>query len=177
MSTLTTKTLTIVLVVMFTAVFAVSCGDSNKSQNSTGETTGEATKNEEEKSIEEQVAAIKQYNTGIGPVKKVEIGAFDAKMAAEGKKIYEMKCQSCHRIEGDRLVGPSFKGISERRTPEWVMNMVMNTEAMLNEDPDAKSMLEICLVRMPNQNVSEPEARNIVEYLRDIEGHKTTWTE
>jgi len=173
MKILTTKaTLTMAVVLLLTA-FISSCGDSS---NKTG-STGQSTPNEQEKKIEEQVAAIKQYNIGIGPVTKVEIGPFDAKMAAEGKKIYEMKCQSCHRLEGDRLVGPTFKGVSERRTPEWVMNMVMNTEAMLNEDPEAKSLLELCLVRMPNQNVSESDARNIVEFLRDVEGHKKTWTE
>ncbi|MDL5051467.1 cytochrome c [Oscillatoria amoena NRMC-F 0135] len=105
------------------------------------------------------------------------MGDLDAALSVKGKGIYELKCQSCHRLEGERLVGPSFKGVTERRTPEWVMNMVMNTEAMLNEDADAKSLLELCLVRMPNQNVAEPDARAIVEYLRDIDGHKKTWTE
>lgn len=171
MTTLTTKTTLTVATALFFAASIVSCGDSSN------KTSGNQTPTAEEKKLEEKVNEIKHYNTGIGPITKVEIGPFDAAMAAKGKSVYEMKCQSCHRIEGDRLVGPSFTGVTERRTPEWVMNMIMNTEAMLNEDQTAKDMLEICLVRMPNQNVAEPDARNIVEYFREIDGHKKSWTE
>lgn len=165
------RKLTTGLLLLAILVFSACGGSSNPSQNT------QSTTNEEAKKVEKQVEAIKKYNTGIGPIEKVEIGDLDAALSVKGKGIYELKCQSCHRLEGERLVGPSFKGVTERRTPEWVMNMVMNTEAMLNEDADAKSLLELCLVRMPNQNVAEPDARAIVEYLRDIDGHKKTWTE
>lgn len=171
MTTLKTKpTLTLAIALFFVATIT-SC------DNSSSKTSENKTPTEEEKRLEEKVAEVKHYNTGIGSITKVEIGAFDAAMAAKGKGVYEMKCQSCHRVEGDRLVGPSFTGLTQRRTPEWVMNMIMNTEAMLNEDPAAKEMLEVCLVRMPNQNVAEADARNIVEYFRQIDDHKKSWTE
>jgi mono/diheme cytochrome c family protein len=171
MTTLTTKTVLTVAVAFFFAATIASCEDSSN------KTSENQTLNEHEKKMEEKVAEVKQYNTGIGAITKVEIGAFDAALAKKGKGVYEMKCQSCHRIEGDRLVGPSFTGVTERRTPEWVMNMIMNTEAMLNEDQAAKDLLEVCLVRMPNQNVAEPDARSIVEYFREIDNHKKSWTE
>ena len=46
------------------------------------------------------------------------------------------------------------------------MNFVTNTDAMLNKDPKAQAQLEICLVRMPNQNVSDEDARNVYEFMR-----------
>lgn len=173
MKNVTTNPVLIVAALALSVVLSACGGSSGPSQDTNAQTTV----NEQQKEVEKQVTEIKKHSTGIGPIEKVEIGAFDAVMAKKGKEVYEMKCQSCHRIEGDRLVGPSFTGITERRTPEWVMNMVMNTDAMLNEDPDAQSLLELCLVRMPNQNVAEPDARSIIEYMREIDGHKKTWKE
>jgi len=43
---------------------------------------------------------------------------------------------------------------------------------MLNKDPEAQAQLEICLVRMPNQNVSDDDARNIYEFMRNNDATK-----
>ena len=86
-------------------------------------------------------------------------------MIAKGKAIYDMKCSACHKLSGKRVVGPGFTGVTERRKPEWIMNMITNTDAMLDEDPVAQKMFEECLTRMPNQNVSLEDARSIVEFL------------
>jgi hypothetical protein len=43
---------------------------------------------------------------------------------------------------------------------------------MLEKDPEAQKMLEQCLVRMPNQNISEKESRDLVEYMRKNDGEK-----
>jgi hypothetical protein len=48
----------------------------------------------------------------------------------------------------------------------WIMNMITNVDMMLEKDPEAQKMLEQCLVRMPNQNISEKESRDIVEFMR-----------
>ena len=48
------------------------------------------------------------------------------------------------------------------------MNMIVHTEAMLETDPEAQKMLEECLVRMPNQNLSHDDAREILEYMRTL---------
>lgn len=91
---------------------------------------------------------------------------------ATGKSIYEVKCQSCHKLTDEKLVGPGWKGITQRRQAGWIMNMITHTEEMLNADPEAQKLLEICLVRMPNQNVSKDEARNIIEFMRNNDGVK-----
>ena len=96
----------------------------------------------------------------------------DAKMLAAGKATYEMKCQSCHKLTGEKLVGPGWKDVTKRRTPGWIMNMITNVDVMLERDEEAQKMLELCLVRMPSQNISVGDARDILEYMRSNDGEK-----
>ena len=39
------------------------------------------------------------------------------------------------------------------------MNMITNVDMMLESDPEAQKLLEQCLVRMPNQNLTKDDAR------------------
>src|SRR6476620_9474638 len=110
---------------------------------------------------------------GIGPHKSVELThPLDEKMVASGKGIYDVKCSSCHKTTEEKLVGPGWKGVTDRRTPEWIMNFVTNTEEMLNKDATAMANLEICLVRMPNQNLNDEQARQVYEFMRKNDGVK-----
>jgi hypothetical protein len=52
------------------------------------------------------------------------------------------------------------------------MNFSTNTDEMLNKDPEAQAMLEICMVRMPNQNLSDDDARKVLEFMRKNDGVK-----
>jgi cytochrome c2 len=89
-----------------------------------------------------------------------------------GKGIYELKCQACHKLTDERLVGPGWKGVTQRREPHWVMNMITNVEMMLEKDPEAQKLLEQCLVRMPNQNITKDDSRQILEFMRSNDGAK-----
>ena len=89
-----------------------------------------------------------------------------------GKAIYELKCLACHRLTEERLVGPGWKDVTVRRKPAWIMNMIVNVEMMLETDPEAQKQLELCLVRMPNQNVSKEDARQLLEFMRSNDGVK-----
>ena len=91
---------------------------------------------------------------------------------AGGKSIYELKCQSCHRLTGEKLVGPGWKDVTKRREPVWVMNMITNVDMMLETDPEAQKLLEQCMVRMPNQNISKEDARKVLEFMRSNDGEK-----
>jgi hypothetical protein len=89
-----------------------------------------------------------------------------------GKSIYEVKCQACHKLTEEKLVGPGWKDVTKKRTPVWIMNMITNTEMMLDKDPEAQKLLELCMVRMPNQNLSFDDARKILEFQRSNDGEK-----
>jgi len=93
-------------------------------------------------------------------------------MAAKGEKVYGVKCSSCHKLTDERLVGPGWKEVTKRNTADWIMNFMTNTDEMLNKDPKAQAQLEICLVRMPNQNLSDEDARSLYEFMRKNDGVK-----
>lgn len=107
-------------------------------------------------------------NKGIGPVKSITLGAFDEKMAVEGQEIYQKMCSACHKPE-EKSIGPAPKGIMERRSPEWIMNMILNPEEMTQKDPVARQLLiDYNLAPMANQHLTQEEARKILEYFRTL---------
>lgn len=104
---------------------------------------------------------------GIGEVKEVTLtDPLNAEMINKGKAIYEMKCSACHKLTDQRVVGPGWAGITNKRRPEWIMNMITNVDVMLDQDPTAQKLLEECLTRMPNQALSIGDARDVLEYMR-----------
>jgi hypothetical protein len=110
---------------------------------------------------------------GIGKFTHVDISpTLDGKMADTGKGIYDLKCSSCHKLTDEKLVGPGWKGVTTRRAPEWIMNFVTNTDEMITKDAEAQALLTICLVRMPNQNLKDEEARSVYEFMRRNDGVK-----
>ena len=110
---------------------------------------------------------------GEGKYDTVELGAtLDQAMAAKGEEVSDVKCTSCHKMTDEKLVGPGWKGVTERRTPQWIMNFITNPDPMIDKDPEVQAQLEICLVRMPNQGISDEEARGILEYMRKNDGVK-----
>jgi hypothetical protein len=110
---------------------------------------------------------------GLGEVKEVTLkNPLEQDRIGRGLAIYEMKCQACHKLNDQRVVGPGWKDITTRRKPEWIMNMITNVDVMLDKDPEAQKLLELCLMRMPNQNVSVGDARDILEFMRQNDGQK-----
>ncbi len=113
-------------------------------------------------------ASSSKPKAGMITAADITLGEVDHMMAEKGKTTYDVKCQACHSTGENRIVGPGWKGITTRRQPEWIMNMIMNTDAMLSEDPEAQKMLEQCLVRMPNQNLTKDDARQLLEFMRTL---------
>ncbi|MEO0162864.1 MAG: cytochrome c [candidate division WOR-3 bacterium] len=109
---------------------------------------------------------------GIGPIKEVKMTPqIDKELAKKGEEIFKTKCSVCHKLD-ERYVGPALKGVTKRRTPEWIMNMILNPEEMTKNDPIAKKLLEEYLTQMTFQNVSEDEARAILEYFRLVDSQE-----
>ncbi|MEO8116930.1 MAG: c-type cytochrome [Bacteroidota bacterium] len=110
---------------------------------------------------------------GEGKFHDIQLPAtLDAAMADKGQKIVELKCESCHKMTDEKLVGPGWHGVTSRHQPAWIMNFITNTDAMIDKDPKAQAMLEICMVRMPNQNLSDDDARAVLEFMRKNDGVK-----
>lgn len=136
--------------------FVVSCGSETKKE-----------KEVQKEDVVETKAIDPMEDKGIGPVKSVTLEEIDPALAANGKEIFKTKCSACHKIS-KRFVGPALAGITEKRTPEWIMNMILNPEVMVQKNEAAKQLLAEYLSPMANQNLTEEEARAILEYFRTV---------
>ena len=142
-----------------------SCGGKKEEKKDGFEVS--RTKTEDTKEQAKKGVPVDLDNKGVGPITSVDFSAdINDEMAARGKKTFESICVACHMVD-QRMIGPALKGVYDRRSPEWVMNMILNPDRMLKEDPIAKALLkEYNNAIMLNQNLSEDDARDVAEYLR-----------
>ena len=165
----------ILISVVLTAMLITACGGKKEKK----EEDGFSVKRQKTEQKKEEPAVtsnttkaserVDLTNKGVGPITSLTLDAeIDQSMADKGKEVYDKMCLACHRI-GKKFVGPAPDGILERRTPEWVMNMILNPEVMVKEDPLAKELLvEFNGSPMANQGLTEEEARAVLEYFRTL---------
>lgn len=108
-----------------------------------------------------------ELEQGIGPVRDLELAALDPALAQEGEEAFKTKCSACHTI-GERYVGPDLSGVLDRRRPEFVMNMMLNANEMVQKHPVVRDLLAQFYTPMPVQVTDHDEARAILEYLRSV---------
>jgi hypothetical protein len=157
------KKLLVLSMVTLLIAFIASCGG-NSSSSDTSE-------NSTTPSLTADGNPTYDPNRGEGKFTHVEVGeSLDPVMAEQGDQVFQVKCSSCHKLTDERLVGPGWAGVTERRTPEWLMNFITNTDVMIDKDPELQAQLELCLVRMPNQNLSDDDARHLLEFMRKNDG-------
>lgn len=158
-------------IILLFSVALFSCGGSSSQESGATEEKQPATETPAP-APENQVKAserIDLQNKGIGPIKEVKLDPeVNMKLAEEGKATYDAMCLGCHKPD-KKFIGPAPKDILERRSPEWVMNMILNPEVMIVEDPLARDLLmEFNGAPMANQGLTEHQARAILEYFRTL---------
>lgn len=121
----------------------------------------------------EEVPASKRITLdekGVGPIKNITLEAgIDQAMADRGAALFKTNCTACHKVDR-RFIGPSPSGIMKRRSPEWIMNMILDPQLMVEQDRCAKDLLvEFNGAAMANQNMTEEQARDILEYFRTLD--------
>lgn len=114
-----------------------------------------------------------QIEHGIGPIQSVTLGAVDPTLAAHGHDLFSVKCSSCHKVDA-RYVGPALEEVLSRRTPEFVMNMMLNPAEMVAKHPAVKQLLGQLFIPMADQQLTEADARAVLEYLRSVQVPKGT---
>src|SRR5690606_5668753 len=102
---------------------AIACNNNPKTNSSE---TPQGSKTEEPKDVVLH-DYLKEGNKGIGPITSFTQPEFDQAVADEGNKLFIVKCTMCHEYGEDKL-GPALKGITKKRTPEWILNVMLNTE-------------------------------------------------
>lgn len=104
-------------------------------------------------------------NVSAIPVVPATSQPVNEELAEQGKAIFNSKCVSCHTFD-NRLVGPPLKGVAQKRSHEWLVNMIYKPEEMTKNDPIAKKLLSeyngIQMTTMANKE----EAEAIVEFLK-----------
>ncbi|MET6989362.1 c-type cytochrome [Sediminicola arcticus] len=155
------------LAILALGAIMVGCGEKKDEKKEGFEMN--RTKKEVKAADSEEGVPVDLSNKGVGPIKSMSFDdTVDADLAAIGEAKYSAICTSCHMAE-QRMIGPALKDIYDRRSPEWVMNMILNPEGMLKEDPIAKALLkEYNNAQMMNQNLSKEDARAVAEYLRTL---------
>lgn len=154
------------LIWMALAAIITACGGKQEKKESF---EVDRSKTEDKTEVASEGVPVDLDNKGIGPITEMTFPEeIDQELAARGKATFEMICTACHMTD-QRMIGPAMKGVYERRSPEWVMNMMLNPDGMLKEDPIAKALLkEYNNMIMTNQNLSEEQARELAEYLRTL---------
>lgn len=109
-----------------------------------------------------------EMEQGIGPIRDLELAALDHELTEEGQKAFTTKCSACHKID-QRYVGPELGAVLSRRRPEFVMNMILNANEMVQKHPTVKELLAQYYTPMPVQVTDPAEARAILEYLRSVQ--------
>jgi len=103
---------------------------------------------------------------GIGPIKEpVTLGPVDPALAATGQGVFEQMCSACHKMES-KYVGPALGDVTTRRSPAFIMNMILNPMEMVERHPVGKQLLAEHMTFMANQNLTQDDARAVLEYLR-----------
>ncbi|QHT68340.1 cytochrome c [Rhodocytophaga rosea] len=152
----------------FSLLIAVSCSSENKTEgNEASNTTEENTSSAP--AAQPEAVPVADQSKGIGPVSNVNVGAdIDKTLAGQGKTIFESKCAACHKLN-ERYVGPPLGGVTQRRKPEWIMNMILNPQEMVQKNDTAQALLSTYMTQMPNQNLTQEEARAMLEYFRQAD--------
>jgi len=148
------------LTILVLLVVMSSCGGDKAKQEVAKEPENKEVANGKEL---EKIDPMK--DKGVGPIKSLTLGEIDNAMAEKGKEIFKAKCTACHKIN-KRFVGPALKGVTKKQTPEWIMNMILNPEVMVVENAKARELLMEFSAPMANQNLTEEEARAVLEYFR-----------
>ena len=138
--------------------FVASC---SKSESGDAKTSGNAP----------SPGQVLSEKPNYGKIKEVAMDPVpNAVLVEKGQRVFDVTCTSCHKYS-ERYVGPGLGGVTHRRTPEFVMNMILDTETMLEQDDTVKCMLLEYLLKMPNMQIDETDARNVLEHLRHVGLH------
>jgi mono/diheme cytochrome c family protein len=103
---------------------------------------------------------------GVGPItERIELGDLDMDKARQGEQIFSTQCVACHQLDAV-ITGPRLRNTFNTRSPEFIMNYILNPEGMKEKHPVAQELAEEYRGNMVNMGTTGEQARQLVEYLR-----------
>ena len=149
----------------------ISCGGKEEKKKEGFSYDKKAPTEQKTKKVESVPASkkIDLDNKGVGPISSISLPSeIDQAVATHGADVFKKMCTACHRTD-KKFIGPAPKNILSRRSPEWIMNMILNPDEMVQKDPLAKALLiEFNGSPMANQSLTEDDARAVLEYFRTL---------
>ncbi|MFW5761125.1 MAG: c-type cytochrome, partial [Cyclobacteriaceae bacterium] len=86
---------------------------------------------------------------------------------AEGRTLYQNNCTQCHEIHTGS-VGPALANVNERRSTEWLINFIRNSQKVIQSGDDYAVQLynEYNQTVMPPHDFSDQEILNILAWIQ-----------
>jgi mono/diheme cytochrome c family protein len=97
-------------------------------------------------------------------------GLVHAQSVQEGQLLFGAKCYSCHNIGSGDKQGPDLKGVTSRRTKEWLSEFI-NTPAALNSRGDATAVglfKKFPATVMPDQALTKQQIDSVLMMIDDL---------
>ena len=90
----------------------------------------------------------------------------DAAAAKRGEGLFQTKgCVACHGF-GKKITCPDLAQVPAQRSALWMENQILHPEKMTKEDPIARQLMSQYSLQMPNQGLTQVEARAVIEFIK-----------
>ena len=95
-----------------------------------------------------------------------------AQSSAEGQALFGTKCFSCHNIGGGDKTGPDLKGVTMRRTKEWLHEYILSPAAVKDKgDPVAADLFrKFPATVMSDQPLTPPQIDSLLALIDELTG-------
>lgn len=83
-----------------------------------------------------------------------------------GKKIFQINCAACHKLE-KKLIGPPLGNISDKRQMPWLKSFIRDSQAMIKAgDKEAVAIYEEYqkVMMMPFPHLTDKEIEDVIHY-------------
>lgn len=86
--------------------------------------------------------------------------------AQDGATLFKA-CAACHSIGGGKIVGPDLKGVTKRRTNEWLVKFIQSSAKLVKSgDADAVALfMQFNKMPMPDNALSADQVNKILAHI------------
>ncbi|HYG37449.1 MAG TPA: cytochrome c oxidase subunit II [Cytophagales bacterium] len=86
----------------------------------------------------------------------------------EGQKLFNTTCMACHQISDQRLVGPGLKNVDQKRSHDWLIKFIRNSQALIESgDKQAVEIYkEFNKMPMPSHDYTDEQISSIIAYIK-----------
>lgn len=86
----------------------------------------------------------------------------------EGETIFSTNCAACHTIGSGDLAGPDLKGVTDRRSEDWLIRFIQSPKKLIKKgDPAAVELYnQYNQLVMPDQRLTDEQIKEVLSYIR-----------